>query len=195
VSAIRASLVWNVVMLVVSVPLWAWLFARPALASGITQSAWLRATGVTFVLLGGIAIAGFYVAGVDRLAFAIMTPVSVMIATATLLDMRDDLRARRRMLVPVGILHQAQFVPLVERVLDEAGIAAHFHASHIRALFAFFAPWAPIVVLVPEADADAARSKVYETVTKEHHEVVQAFARDARPTPVRPLVPAWARTT
>jgi hypothetical protein len=194
IGAIRGSLVWTLVMLVVSLPVWAWLFARPALASGITRPAWLRATGMTLFVLGGITAAGFYVSGFDASAFAIMTPVSVMIATATLLDMRDDLRARRRALVPVGILHQAQFVPLVERVLDEAGIAAHFHASHIRALFAFFGPWAPIIVLVPEADADAARSKVYETVTKEHHEVVQAFARDARPTPARPHVPAWART-
>ncbi|MDQ3335582.1 MAG: hypothetical protein M4D80_10485 [Myxococcota bacterium] len=194
-TAIRASDIWSLVILVVSVPLWAWLFARPQIAAGITWPAWIRATGLTLLFLGIIGLAGIYMQGVDAWAIAIMTPVSVMVATATLLDIRDDLRARRRALVPVGILHQAQYVPLVERVLDEAGIAAHFHASHVRTLFAFFGPWAPIIVLVPEADADVARSKVYETVTKEHHAVVQAFARDARPTPARPLVPALARTT
>ncbi|MBA3498747.1 MAG: hypothetical protein H0T65_00120, partial [Deltaproteobacteria bacterium] len=194
-TAIREIDIWSLVILVVSVPLWAWLFARPQIAAGITWPAWIRATGLTLLFLGIIGLAGIYMQGVDAWAIAIMTPVSVMVATATLLDIRDDLRARRRALVPVGILHQAQYVPLVERVLDEAGIAAHFHASHVRTLFAFFGPWAPIIVLVPEADADVARSKVYETVTKEHHAVVQAFARDARPTPARPLVPALARTT
>jgi hypothetical protein len=174
-NQIRTSVTWNVIIILASVPVWAWLFARPKIAAGITWPAWLRATGLTFVILGGIGLVGIYAMSVDQAA-AIMTPVSVMVATATLLDIRDDLRARRRALVPVGILHQAQYVPLVERVLDEAGIAAHFHASHVRALFAFFAPWAPIIVLVPEADAEVARSKVYETVTKEHHDVVQAFA-------------------
>ena len=198
-NEIRASVVWSVVILVLSVPFWGWLFARPRIAAGITWSAWIRATGLTLLFLAIPAIAAICAqveASVQSTwALSIMTPVSVMVATATVLDMRDDLRARRRALVPVGILHQAQYVPLVERVLDEAGIAVHFHASHVRALFAFFGPWAPIIVLVPEADADVARTKVYETVTAAHREVVQAFARDARPTPARPLVPAWARTT
>ena len=41
--------------------------------------------------------------------------------------------------------------------LSEAEIPYHCHASHLRTLFAFFAPWAPIHVLVTEEHAIEAR--------------------------------------
>ena len=200
VNAARTSLI----VLVVSVGVWSWLFARPRLVANITREAgaepptyrtWLRATALTMVVVGGAGLVGIYTSGVDQLAFAMLNPFSVMLATATLLDVVDDLRARRRKLVPVGVVHQAQYTGVLERVLADAGIPAHFHASHIRALFAFFGPWAPIVVLVPEEHAEPARSKVYELVTEEHREVVRAFARDARPIPAPRFAPVWARTS
>jgi hypothetical protein len=195
IMMVRASVVWTVVVLLAFIPLWAWIFARPKLVEGATMRGWLRATGMSFLLLGVCGIAGVYTMHVDQVAFAILTPVSVMVATATFLDILDDLRARRRKLVPAGIVHQAQYIGALERVLDEADIPAHFHASHVRTLFAFFGAWAPIIVLVPEEHAAVAREKVYATITAAHREVVRAFARDARPTPARPLVPALARTS
>jgi hypothetical protein len=56
--------------------------------------------------------------------------------------------------VPAGVLHQIQRLGIVEHVLDGAGIPCHVHARHLRA---FFGPWAPAVVYVPEAHAEAAR--------------------------------------
>ena len=47
----------------------------------------------------------------------------------------------------------------VERVLADAGIPCHLHASHLRTLLAFFGPFAPVIVLVPESlGADAGRA-------------------------------------
>jgi len=203
-NELRASLTFNLVVLVVSVPVWAWLFARPKLVERVAQQAglerttngaWVRATGVTLLVLVAVGVAGIYASRTDQLASALLQPLSVMLATAAFLDIVDEARARRRKLVPAGVVHQPQYLAALERVLADAGIPAHFHASNIRTLFAFFAPWAPIVVLVPEEFAETARSKVYQVITEEHHVVERAFARDARPTPEPRLAPAWARTS
>lgn len=194
VYELRASLAWSIAIVLGSVPLWAWLFARPAVVEGVTWRTWVRATGLSLLLVGGADVVAIYTAHVDAAAAPIAQPVLVMLATAAVLDVRDELRARRRALVPAGIIHQAQYVPAVEAALAAANIPGYFHAAHVRTLLQFFGPFAPIVVLVPEAQALDAREKIYAAVTREHREVVRAFARDARPTPARPLVPAWART-
>jgi SecY len=181
--ALTQNTIAHAVILFASVPVWSWLFARPRLLVGVSYGTWLRATALTLVMF----VAVWYVGALYAL--------SVMVITAAALDILDDLRAHRDKLAIAGVVHQAQYVGMLERALDDANIPVHFHASHIRTLFAFFGAWAPILVMVPEAHLEAASKLVYATITKEHHAVVQAFARDARPTPGRRLVPAWARMT
>jgi len=106
-------------------------------------------------------IAGQYARGASSLdAWIYGKTVSAMIAAAVILDIVDDARARRSTLVPAGVIHQIQWAGVIERVLADAGIACHIHASNLRTLLAFFGPWAPAIVLVPADKADAARALV-----------------------------------
>jgi len=74
-----------------------------------------------------------------------------MMAAALVLDMLDDLRARRADLVAVWPLQHMQHAEIVRRVLSDAGIDCHLQSSHLRTLLAFFGPHVPIDVLVPAA--------------------------------------------
>jgi len=58
------------------------------------------------------------------------------------------------------VLHQIQRAGVIEHVLAAADIPCHIHASHLRTLFAFFGPWAPAIVLVPEEHAARARELI-----------------------------------
>ena len=72
----------------------------------------------------------------------------------------DDARVRRAKLAIAAVVHQVQYLGVVEHVLGEASISYHFHASNLRTLLAFFGPWAPVIVLVPEEQASLARDKL-----------------------------------
>ena len=182
-NRVRTSITINLVMLLATIPVWAWLFARPkvvervALQAGVDvpkRDVWLRATVLSFVGIGSIGVMGMHVAAVNNWAAGIAVPLSVMLATAALLDIVDDARARRRALAPAGVIHQVQYVGVVERVLADAGIPAHFHASNVRTLAAFFGPWAPVIVLVPEQFADTARTKVDDVLRAARAKVPEA---------------------
>jgi hypothetical protein len=150
-----------------SIPLWAWLFARPSLFALLakrttlpapTFRTWLRATGLGFAAMVAIYAVGQTLAGHGPHAFV---PATIMLATAAFLDIRDDMRARRRDLVIVGVVHHAQHAGVLEHLLRDAQIPAHFQARNIRTLFSFFGPWAPIVVYAP-VDMKEAAVKKYE---------------------------------
>ena len=98
-----------------------------------------------------------FVSTTSSSAATLADPVLAMIGTAVVLDAIADGRAHRRALAPAGVLHQIQLAGLVELTLAEAGIPWHLHASNLRTLFAFFGPWAPVIVLVPVAQAAEAR--------------------------------------
>jgi SecY translocase/SecD-like export protein len=134
----------------VSVVVWSWVLARPALVAARAYAAdlqppsrasWGRALGVT---LAWTAVVFVVAAPVDRIA--------LVLTTAVVLDIAADVRAHRAKLVAVTMLQQIQQLGVVERELAAAGIAYHASASHLRSLLAFFGPWAPVVILVPEAD-------------------------------------------
>jgi hypothetical protein len=63
---------------------------------------------------------------------ALANAITVMLSTAVVLDLLADARAHRQKLAPVGVLHQIQYAGVVERVLADAGIPCHIHASHLR---------------------------------------------------------------
>lgn len=54
-------------------------------------------------------------------------------------------------------MHQVQRAALLEEALQRAGIPCHLQSRHLRALLAFFAPFAPITVLVSEEQAAPAQ--------------------------------------
>jgi hypothetical protein len=151
-------------LVVVLAVAYAWLFARPSLLAPVAaraglpppaMSAWRRAALASAALLLAVHV-------IDHLASTagaamLASPAIAMAGTAVVLDAIADARAHRRRLAPAGVLHQIQHAGSVERVLADAGIPCHLHASHLRTLAAFFGPWAPVIVLVPEAQAAEAR--------------------------------------
>ena len=156
--------------LIMFVPLWAWILARPSLVAQVamqggmeapSRAAWMRAALVStalFVLAFAVVAAAVRLSDVAK--WTVGTAPGILIATAVVLDVIDDARAHRARLVPVGMIHQIQYAAVIERVLGDAGIPCHLHASNLRTLLAFFGPWAPVFVLVPADQADAARPKV-----------------------------------
>ena len=73
-------------------------------------------------------------------------------------DVLFELQARRLRsdLVAVWPLHRFDLVAPVLAALRAEGIAADLRGAHYRAVFHFFAPYAPVEILVDRADADRA---------------------------------------
>jgi hypothetical protein len=109
-----------------------------------------------------VTVFAFVVAMYGRRASAwtLGSAVTTMLGTAVVLDIIDDARARRAKLATAAVIHQVQYLGVVKHVLGEASISCHFHASNLRTLLAFFGPWAPVIVLVPEDQASLARDKL-----------------------------------
>jgi hypothetical protein len=82
--------------------------------------------------------------------------------TAVVLDVIDDLRARRVTLDRVWSLQQPQHADLVVRALDDIGIPCHLGSANLRTVLAFFGPFAPIDVYVAPEHAPAARVRLRE---------------------------------
>jgi hypothetical protein len=148
---------------------WSGLLSRPSLVAPAARQAglepatlatWARATLVSTVLLVAAAALDAFATATVRGAAALATPVLVMVATAVVLDIIDDARAHRTALAPAGVLHRIQLADVVEGALADAGIPCHIRAGNLRTLLAFFGPWAPAIVLVPEARADDARRTI-----------------------------------
>ncbi len=169
VLELHTRLVVGLAILVAAVPLYGWLFSRPsvvervAMQAGLdrpSRRAWLRGTVVSGALLLGVSLVVHFTIAEDSIERALTEGISIMVCTAVWLDLRADGRAYRQKLVPAGVLHQIQYAGVVERVLADSGVPCHIHASHLRALLAFFGPFAPAIVMVPEEHGPAARTRV-----------------------------------
>ncbi len=178
---------WKVKLALVAltVPVWAWIFARPsvnervALQGGIervTRSTWLRATAVSALLVVGSAVIAV-AAPLDTSLRVFVNPVSALVVAAVVLDVIADARARRAKLAVAAVIHQPQHLGVVEHALAEAQLPYHLHASHLRTLFAFFGPWAPIHVLVEGDRAIEARLKLQDILRTARTKVPVARAR------------------
>ncbi len=89
----------------------------------------------------------------------VASALAVVVIVAVVLDLADEARARKSgsPSVPAWALHRVWAVEPVLAALSAAGIPAWTRARHFRALFHFFAPYAPIELHVPvERAADAA---------------------------------------
>lgn len=143
--------------------LWSWAFARPSglsriatragLATPLPRTFW-RAVGLSaaalLFLLGPSLLPGTQSGN----------PLLIALVVAFGLDVFDDLRARRGDLVVAWSLQHAQHADLVVHDLASADISCHLVSTNLRTLLAFFGPFAPIDVLVPSAQAVAARDRI-----------------------------------
>jgi hypothetical protein len=163
----RAALLVGAI--VVLVPLWSFAFSRPGVVARLvaqtalappSQASWRRATLLSFVFLLAIGLVALVSAATLPDAEAVCEATTAMLLAALMLDLLDDVRARRADLVVVWPLQHAQHAELVRRVLADAGIDCHLQSSHIRTLLGFFGPYVPIDVLVPAEAAEEARNKI-----------------------------------
>ena len=151
--------------------LWSFAFARPNVTRrladklGLTapsRASWWAATQLSaglLVLLGAIAT----VTAIERPTAAwIVDAMTVAMLAAVVLDIYDDTRARRTTLDRAWTLHQAQYIDLVSRSLDDAGIPHHMSGASLRTLLAFFGPFAAVDVLVAPEHVPAAKQRIRE---------------------------------
>jgi hypothetical protein len=169
-------------IIAITIPVWAWIFTRPsviervALQGGLerpTTATWVRATVASALLVLGAALVTTTVQFEAALK-AFVNPISALLFAAVLLDVIADARARRAKLVVAGVIHQVQYLGAIEHALAE--IPFHLHASHLRTLFAFFAPWAPVHVMVSEEHAIEARLKIDNVLRASRGTVPEARA-------------------
>ncbi|MCB9742914.1 MAG: hypothetical protein H6741_05385 [Alphaproteobacteria bacterium] len=77
-------------------------------------------------------------------------------AGAALMDVLSEARARRRALVSVWPLHHTYALDLAVSTLETQGVPVFVRSRHLRPLGQFFAPYAPMELLVPvEQEAEA----------------------------------------
>lgn len=161
----------SVVLLVGMTVLWSTAFAAPRVTrslaarvglSPVSSRTFWRGTAlsaaVLLFLLGPSLLPGYASSYYKSLA----NPLTIGVIVALGLDVFDDLRARRFALEPAWSLQQAQHADLVAHDLASAGIPFHLASSNLRTLFAFFAPFVPIDVLVPAEHVPAARVRIAE---------------------------------
>lgn len=149
--------------------LWSWAFARPSVTSSTAARAGLspvssrtfwRATALTAAVLLFLVAPSLMPGYASSYYKSLTSTLTIGVIVALGLDVFDDLRARRVALEPAWSLHQAQHADLVAHDLESAGIPYHLASSNLRTLFAFFAPFVPIDVLVPAEHVPAARARI-----------------------------------
>lgn len=92
--------------------------------------------------------------------FTPTTLYSLALLVAVVLDLRAELSARRQA-GPFDVAASPQRVYAVDpilRALATAGITGFARTLHYRALFQFFAPYAPVEILVPQERKDEAEA-------------------------------------
>jgi len=84
--------------------------------------------------------------------------IPVILATGIIADLIREWRARTNgsRLVPVWEIHQVYAVPPAMRLLQAQGFHPFAKGLRLRSLLQFYGPYAPIVVLVPVGEAQAA---------------------------------------
>ncbi len=85
--------------------------------------------------------------------------IAVILVTGIIADLIREFRARTEStarLVPVWEIHQVYAVPPAMRLLQAQGFHPFAKGLRLRSLLQFFGPYAPIAILVPAAEAQAA---------------------------------------
>lgn len=158
-QSVDASLTIGLLLVLVATLVWSWVFARPGRRGlALDRPTWQRATALTAaMLLAVFAIGRTVVAEAPDLA-RVLDPVTLVVIVAIVLDLIDDVRTRRRALVPVWPLHDPLLVDAVRDRLDAAEIAHVIQSTRLRRLFWLFGSFVPMYVLVPEDRAEEAET-------------------------------------
>jgi hypothetical protein len=84
--------------------------------------------------------------------------VLVILVTGIIADLVREWRARTDgvRLVPIWEIHQVYAVPPAMRLLQEQGFHPFVKGLRLRSLLQFYGPYAPVLVLVPAAEAQSA---------------------------------------
>ena len=135
------------------------LFNRPSKLAAFLPEApaqWRRAIAWSAVYVIGLAIAGGLLAPLLDVPWLTLVPLAAVIACV--LDVIAEAQATRQhgALVPVWPEHRLYAVESVRRALEARGIPSHARSVHQRALWHFFAPFIPVQILVPQAQATEA---------------------------------------
>ena len=130
----------------------------PKPAPRYSSKVFWAATLASMVIL--VAMAGLYLFGQGKLPEAAPDVLWLAIATAGIMDIIADARARHRnsSLVAVWPIHRVQLTDVVIDALANRGIDAHAQGLYFRKLFYLFAPFVPILIMVAEDRAEEARS-------------------------------------
>ena len=149
--------------LAIMVVVWSLAFARPGrrrellARSGVapaTRAVWLRAVVASLLALAAMFVIMRHPAEAKLGPF--IDPLMLSLAAVLVADMIAEVRARRAGLVAVWPLHDPLLVDVVRDKL--AGIPHHLRGARTRSLLWLFGSFAPIEVLVPPEQADAARA-------------------------------------
>ena len=161
-----------VVILILATALWSWVFTRPSLRRDLLVRAgyaapdlrtWFRAAVFSAIGIAAIFIVTFVTRRYVPELGILGDPVVLAFIAATLLDLIDETRDRRRSpLVAVWPLHDPMLAAVVHDNLRAAEIPHHLQASRLRSLLWFFGPYVPIMVLVPEEHAVVAEKRLRE---------------------------------
>jgi len=172
IDSAERLIVVAVAILIVTTVLWSWVFTRPALRRDLLVRAgyaapdlrtWFRATALSAIGVAAIFILMFVTRREVPELGVLGEPVVLAFITATLLDLIDEARDRRRSpLVAVWPLHDPMLAAVVHDNLRAAEIPHHLQATRLRSLLWFFGPYVPIMVLVPEEHAVVAEQRLRE---------------------------------
>ncbi len=172
VPAGTTSVAVSALVVVAFAVLWAWLFNRLgplrrmlSRASGLAADAPEVRRAAKHLLLGGIWRSATFLLGILAIASIVnditYLPQVILIvaATALVLDIRDEWRARREHggLVAVWSLSRLYAVDVALEGLQAVDVPTHVRGVHLRSLMQFFGPYLPLVVLVPTRQEKIAR--------------------------------------
>lgn len=188
-------------LLLVLVPLCAFLFNRPAAVESARARAGIpmerrevlrqlrRATLASGLLL--LLVAGLPWACTALGLPLTMSGVPLLLLVAMAMDLKEEWRARAHLgpLVPVWPLHQLYAVgPLLE-VLSRAGIEAHARSLRARSLYQFFGPYMPVQLLVAPESAERAQGLLRERLLEDASAVRPSVQLTAAGESSAPSVP------
>jgi hypothetical protein len=153
-----------------------WLFSRPSrlggAATALDRAAARRLwSGFAWVAaLSTVYLVGLFL--LDRLArlwmpwpldsVGVVPIAAAALVTAAIMDLVAEWRAmwRRDDLRPIWPLHQVQRADQVLDALVRNGVQVHARGLYVRSMLHFFAPFVPVLLFVPEAQAQEARAIV-----------------------------------
>jgi hypothetical protein len=169
IHSLDASLWIGLPLVLLTTVIWSWVFARPGRRGLLLDRVtWLRATVLTAAMLVAIFVLGRSAMSEAPALARVLDPVSLVLVVAIVLDLIDDVRTRRRALVPVWPLHDPLLVDAVRDRLDAAEIPYVIQSSRLRRLLWLFGSFAPMYVLVPPERAEAAETLLGAWLAPKH---------------------------